>query len=380
MNKFKIAIKVIFLIFLFIELPCSLLGQSKIIVADLRDDWMYFDKEYNAYFPLLTNEKRMLTSASQLVDLKKYSLYNLNFVAQPGLSLFINNKIVYDNVSDQTLNVSLGIDSLPKGSGNEKDLLTFYNHSGNLPIHQIVVGTVANIDTTTKMENGIKPHPRNIDSSHSYFIIFFLIIITGIAILKNRYPKKFYELFRFSNLIPEMDENVVWDLSSFPILLFIIINSLCVALILFVINNQFELNSALLLNIFNMKSVLGILMISGAFFLIYLVKYFQLKVTGWIFNLKEIVKIQFFELMKVSLKINTFLTVLILIFYSSGYFKLTIDFNYFIYFTVFSLLIVLFRVGYLTFTLTGFRNIYLFSYLCTTEIVPLVILVKLILL
>jgi hypothetical protein len=355
-------------------------GQSKVVVSDLKDDWMYFNNEYNTFFPLLSNEKRKLSSVSQLVDLKKYSLYKLNFEACPGLSFYVNNKLVYNNSSAQTREVSIGIDSLPKSTGNEKDLLSFYNPSGKLPINHTFIGTISKVGTETNLEKGMTLHPRNIDSSHSYFIIFFLIIITGIAVLKNRYPKKFYELFHFSNLIPEMDENVVWDLSSFPILLFIVINSLCVALILFVINNQFGLNSTHLLNILDMKSVVGILMVTGAFFLIYLIKYFQLKVAGWIFNLKEIVKIQFFELMKVSLKINMFLTVLILIFYSSGYFKLKIGFDYFIYFTIFSLLIVLFRVGYLTFTLTGFRNIYLFSYLCTTEIVPLVILVKLILL
>ena len=108
-------------------------------------------------------------------------------------------------------------------------------------------------------------------------------------------------------------------------------------------------------------------------------KFIYLHLLGWIFNVSELVKVQFYELIKVSLKFNLLLTVLTTAVYFSSYFHLKMSFEYFIYFTIFSLAVVLLRVGHLSFKLSGFRNIYLFSYLCATEILPLVIIVKMIL-
>lgn len=351
---------------------------NNVVIADLRSDWLVYNPVYKSYFPL-SEEKEHLISVTQVMDLDKYSSYNLNFLSEPGLSLFINSKLVYRNNSSGQEMVVLGIDTLEKSDGNEKEVLTFFNSSGKLPLRHFYVGNSAPGVTTTAKEAVHFPVPRNIEPSGSLYILVFLIILTVIAVLRNRYPKKFYELFRFSNVLPDFDENVVWDIASVPVILFVLVNAFCAALILFVIKKEYDLNSLQFLNIFNTRSVLGILIVSGVLFMIYLMKYLQLRIVGWIFNLKELVRYQFFELMKVSLKINLFLTILILIFHSSGYFRFGIDFHYFFYFIILSLLIVLFRVGYLTFTLSGFRNVYLFSYLCATEILPLIIIVKLIL-
>lgn len=350
---------------------------DNVVISDLRSDWLVYNKEYKSYFPL-SGKKENLISATQVIDLNKYTSYNLNFVADPGLSLFVNSKLVYRNNTPEQKKVIIKIDTLEKTGGNEKEVITFFNSSRQLPLNTIFIGNSAphHIESANNLHF---PVARNIEASNTLYILVFLAILTVIAILRNRYPKKFYALFRFSNILPDNDENAVMDVTSVPVFLFILINSFCAALILFVIKKEYDLNSLQFLNILNTKSVLGILMVSGVLCVIYLIKYLQLKIIGWIFNLKELVKFQFFELMKVSLKINLFLTVLILIFHSSGYFNFGIDFNYFFYFIILSLLIVLLRVGYLTFTLSGFRNIYLFSYLCTTEILPLIIIIKLIL-
>lgn len=350
---------------------------DNVVISDLRSDWLVYNKEYKSYFPL-SEKKENLISATQVIDLNKYASYNLNFIADPGLSLFINSKLVYRNNTSEQKRVTIKIDTLEKTGGNEKEVITFFNPSRQLPLNTIFIGNSAphHIESANNLHF---PVARNIESSNTLYILVFLAILTVIAILRNRYPKKFYALFRFSNMLPDNDENAVMDVTSVPVFLFILINSFCAALILFVIKKEYDLNSLQFLNILNTKSVLGILMVSGVLCVIYLIKYLQLKIIGWIFNLKELVKFQFFELMKVSLKINLFLTVLVLIFHSSGYFNFGIDFNYFFYFIILSLLIVLLRVGYLTFTLSGFRNIYLFSYLCTTEILPLIIIIKLIL-
>jgi hypothetical protein len=106
----------------------------------------------------------------------------------------------------------------------------------------------------------------------------------------------------------------------------------------------------------------------------YFVKYIFLETIGWIFNLSTIVKIQYYELLKFFFKFNLFVVPLCLVLRSINY----IGFppSYLAFFILISLLIILLRISFLIFKLTPFRNLYLFSYLCTTEILPLFIIIK----
>jgi len=373
-------------IFIILLSSVSLLKAEEILdsldntkVIELTEDWLYYDHKFESYFPY-TNYEVKVNTISQLIDLDKFKPYNLNFTATPGLTLFVNEKLFYKNNGKEIQNVRLKIEEINYLQNGDKELITFHHPKGDLPLELFFIGhSVSPSLHTNLLSQSIQMIPRDIASRQEVFIISFLLILVILAILRNRYPKKFYEFSHFNNIIPSMDEDVIYDLSSVPVLLFVLINSLCSSLILFLIYDQFKLYTLDFLNIFYDRPVLGILLVSIGFFFIFIIKYIYLKIAGWIFNLSEMVKVQFFELMKVSFKINLFLAVLTIIFYCSSYFQVQLNYDYFFYFTIISLLIVLMRVGYLAFKLSGFRNIYLFSYLCTTEILPLVIIIKLIL-
>jgi hypothetical protein len=377
--KFKFLLITIF----FFQLTYSFSqGEEKLdkaVIEDLSDNWLVYDENYNAYFPLL-NKTINLTSVSQLVDLDRYRSYNLNFKSSPGLSVFLENKLIHANYSKEIEWVSLQINELLNNTTHEKEFLTLFNNEGQFPLDIFYIGFNSAITlnkTSLTVSEEIKI--REVESQQELYLILFLLILFAIVILKTRYPGKFREFFGFSKVIPEKDETLIWDPSGAPFILFVLINTLCGSLILLVINNEFDLNSLHFLNAFNTGTFVGILILTGVFCMIYLLKYLHLEFFGWVFNVQTLVKYQFLELMKVSTKVNIFLTIIILIFHGSGYGFLEINFDYFFYFCLLTISIVLLRVGYLTFTMSGFRNIYLFSYLCTTEILPLVIIGKLIL-
>lgn len=350
------------------------------IIEDLSDNWLVYEEDYKAYFPFL-DRKEKVTSVSQLIDLNRYKSYNLNFTAPPGLNLFVENKLVYSNPTKRSEQVKLPISKLTHTLNNEKEFLTIFNSNGNLPLNHFYIGygSIQKVSAKNSYLKNEEIIPRSKGYEGSLYILLFLVIIFFVALLKTRYPRKFFEFFGFAKVIPEKDDMMVWDPFGAPFLLFVLINALCSTLIVLVIKKEFDLDAFDFLNIFNSRSVLGVLIATGFFCMIYFIKYIQLGFFGWVFNVRSLVKYQFLELMKVSLKVNIFLTILILIFYGSAYGSVKVDFNYFFYFTIISLIVVLLRVGYLTFTLSGFRNIYLFSYLCTTEILPLVIIAKIIL-
>ncbi|MBX9853771.1 MAG: DUF4271 domain-containing protein [Cytophagaceae bacterium] len=350
------------------------------VVKDLSSEWLVYNKEYKTYFPYFKNSDENAKSLSILIDLNKYQYYNLNFKAAPGLSFFVDQKIFYKNTSDNIANVTLNIKKLIASDfSGGKQVITFYHSKGQLPVENIFVGINATRTVNTAAGNFAVILPRYLDGGKSLFVIYFILILSLFAFIKNRYPKKFYEFSGFSNIIPALEENIVFDFLSIPIILFVFINTLAASLILFLIKDNKPPSESVFLNIFYEKPVIGILIMTGFFFLIFILKYIYLKFIGWIYNINDFVKVQFFELLRVTLKLNLLLLALALIMNFSGYFDYNLDLNWFIYVLLLALTIVLLRVGYLTFRLSGFRNVYLFSYLCTTEILPLIIIVKLIL-
>lgn len=381
-NLYKVSGLVLFLFLLTPSLANGLKSDSldNFAVAHLSDEWLYYDDEFKTFFPFLKENNVGAKSLSQLIDLDRYKAYSLNFTADPGLTLFIDNKLFYKNESNKVQSEKLPIDKLVGPANIEKELLTFYHPGGKLPINDLFIG-----HTSSQKIVGIsqvKPSlmlSRTFNNKQNIFVVTFLVILGVIAVIRNRYPKKFYEFFRFGNILPFNEDDVIWDLTNIPVVLMIVVNALCSGLVLFLIQENFNLTTLKFLNVFYNKPFIGIVLASSLFFVLYIIKYIYLNILGWIFNLSGLVKIQFFELMKVSLKINLFLAIVTIIMYCSTYFSVKLDFDYFFYFTIISLFIVLLRVGFLSFKLSGFRNIYLFSYLCTTEILPLLIIVKLIL-
>jgi hypothetical protein len=349
---------------------------DKNIVKDLSQEWLVFDSYYKAYVPFLPNGKKLANSISQKLDLQKYRRYNLNFEAPPGLSLFFNNKLYYSNSTDQVKFVKLPIHLLAKGSFSGTDLLTFYNAKKVLPYNSFYIGfsLKGSSIVPNKFENAFVKLVREKTSKQSIYLIVFLVILLLFALVKNKYYKRFREFYDFTKLLPSSlgdDKNLVLDVFSMPSILFIMINALSLGLLLAILG-QGQYN-------FDFSSITGFVSIVFIISILYFLKYFYLEIIGWIFNLKQLVKMQFFELVKVSLKINLFLVPLALIsFYSKGRF-IGISNNFFIYILLICFLISLIRVSSLIFKLMAFRNIYLFSYLCTTEILPLVIIMKLIL-
>jgi hypothetical protein len=369
------------LFYLSLGLACSeAMAESKDsldknMVKNLNQDWLIFDPHYKSYVPLLGKEKNGTNSISQRVDLQKFKSYNLNFIAPAGLSLFINNKLYYSNSTSQEQYIKLPVQSIDESNLSGLDLITFYNAKKTLPYNSFYIGF--SLKNSPQMHNEaknafVKLGRKKIPGENNYIILFLLILIL-FALVKNIYYKRFSEFYDFTRLMPSSlgDDHLVLDVFSMPSILFILINSLSWALLMAIMGGR-EYT-------YDLSSLGGLIPIILIIAVIYFLKYFYLEIMGWIFNLRQLVKVQFFELIKVSLKINLFLVPLVIVsFYSKGRIG-EISHKSFLYILLFCFLISLIRSSSLIFKLSAFRNIYLFSYLCTTEILPLVIIIKLIL-
>jgi hypothetical protein len=348
---------------------------DKSIVKDLSDEWLVFERKFNSYVPYL-GAQNYSHALSRKIDLEKYRDYNLNFVADPGLSLFINNKLYYTNSTARISFVRFSLSSIPQNEFKTEDLITFYNSGKNLPEKDCYIGEnkINNdyIEKTSVLPGALK----NKIPGDNIFMFLFLILIFLFGLIRNKYPKKFLEFYDFSRLLPTSspDDNFITEIYSIPSIIFILINAISFCLILGIASE----GRYFLFGI-PYASVVGTFIIAGITMAIYFIKYIYLKVLGSVFNLHQIIRIQFFELIKISLKLNLVCVPLALAFFYSRSGILEIAYKYFLYTLILCGLITIIRISFLIFKYSNFRNIYLFSYLCTTEILPLIIIIKVIL-
>jgi hypothetical protein len=385
-GKLKKRMSKVFIIFSFIILAgfspsysASFLTKDSLdknIIKDLSDDWLVFDKKFNSYVPYLETSHQYHT-LSRKIDLEKYRDYNLNFIAEPGLSLFINNRLYYTNATLKISFVRFSLNIIPQEEFKIEDLITFYSQGKGLRETNCYIGQNLNIKyghiETGNIFSGVvkKEIPGD-----NIFMLLFLVIFFLFGLVKNKYPKRFLEFYDFSRLFPSSspEDNFILEIYSIPSILFILINAFSCSLLLGIV----AAGRHTLLGL-PYTSPGGILIVAGITVMIYFIKYIYLKVLGSIFNLQQIINIEFFELIKVSLKLNLVCVPLALILFYSRSEILEIAYKYFLYTLILCGLIAVIRISFLIFKYSNFRNIYLFSYLCTAEILPLIIIIKVIL-
>jgi hypothetical protein len=348
---------------------------DKNIVKDLSDEWLVFDRKFNSYIPYL-RALQHCHALSVKIDLEKYIDYNINFAAEPGLSLFINNKLYYTNSTRRISFVRFPLIKIPQNEFKGEDLVTFYNQEEQQQKRDCYIGHNLKVKRDYSNVSGVlggilkKKIP-----GENIFMILFLIIIFLFGLMRNKYPKKFSEFYNFSRLFPDSSpQDNILEIYSIPSILFILINAFSCSLLFGIVAGERYTFLGL-----TYSSAGGILIVAGITVMVYFIKYIYLKVLGSIFNLKQVINIQFFELIKVSLKLNLVCIPLALIFFYSRSGILEMAYKYFVYTLILCGLIVVLRISFLIFKYSNFRNIYLFSYLCTTEILPLIIIIKVIL-
>jgi hypothetical protein len=349
---------------------------DKTIIKDFTDDWLVFNGKYNAYVPYLDSSRDSRT-ISVKADLEKFRDYSLNFIAYPGVSMFVNNKLYYANPDKRVYFVRFALKTIPPEEFKTEDLITFYNAGKGLPLHCCYIGQNANLaKSSVQSLNAFSGILKRQIPGDNIFIVLFLIIIFLFGLIKSKYPKRFREFYNFSRIFPSSspEDKFNLEIHSIPSILFILINACSWCLLLGTVAGERH-------TLFGLPyaSLGGILLVSGLTIGVYYIKYIYLTLLAGIFNLRQIISIQFFELIKISLKLNLLCVPLAVILFYSRSEILEIAYKYFLYSLILCGLIVLVRISFLIFKYSGFRNIYLFSYLCTTEILPLIIIIKVIL-
>lgn len=340
------------------------------VIYDFSQNWLQYDKYYEAYLPAKARQLRNSKSIHQSISIEKYRNYDLSFKATKGLALFVNNKLIYKKIAGEQEEVQLPLNTIDPELKGEV-IFTFYHPEGELPLYDAGITNKVLVQTQTVEENKNLTYTRDISKKFQGYFILFLIIVSLFILFKQLYPKEFLRYYAIR--VQENSDHLLPGTFSIPSLWMALMNGLALSLLLHLLKmNELIFNSSFsLLN--------GTLFIVLFYMIFFVGKYFYISTMAWVFNYSKVVTSQFSEFVRLLEIVCLITTLLLFGIEASGFFKINIKPVILYYSLIIVLIFCVVKVIFLFFRLITRRNLYLFSYICAAEILPLIITVKILL-
>lgn len=354
-------------------------AQAAALKPLLGADWLIYQSQRNQLVPYLPDYHDNARSLHQWVTYDRFTSPKIELAARKNLCLFLDNKLVFlaDSTARYTLDLSA---SLVPG---QKHLLTVW-HPDMQPNYLSFRSVPEKLAVVTaSQETLLELLPRQPDNRKSTLILFMIVIGLLYGSLRLTFPTDFASIFRASNYskVSTLDEGLLSKpIGNWSSVLFILAFALSFALLITAIHTQLE-DLALLNQLFMAAQadlISKVLLYTFIIFLFVIFKYLLLQVMGFIFGVEEVVLTQYREFLRTLLAMGGFLPLLMLLylaFASSApgmvYLVANISITILLIFTVIRTFLTVSK----KFSL---QNLHLFSYLCATEVIPLMILLKLI--
>jgi hypothetical protein len=346
-------------------------------VKDLKNQWLTVDRSGEQYVPYVDGRSLNYPVLGFILDGVENAGLTLNACIPPGTSVFVNNMIIYRADTEECL--LYDVDSLLSRYGSNSLFLSFFRK--NLDPGGISTSLVTR-QPVSALEGPVNPTIQITRRSQDHFADFFVVailLVSGFyAFLINRYPKGNKDFFNFSKAfsLTLKEEKVLTQRNMGTAnILFFVLYGMTIALVIMLFWKIFdgipEIFEFISLDTFR-SSLVGWLVLSFMAFCVVELKHLLIRVLSSLLNVDKIAQIHFFDFVRIGLIFISITLIAASVLYLSN-----IDGE-----LVFTILLYLFvillgiRIVILLFKLIGdtsFRKIHLISYLCTTEILPLLV-------
>ncbi|TAH25882.1 MAG: DUF4271 domain-containing protein [Cytophagales bacterium] len=383
-NKIIKLLNLSIILFLLINVKLFAENHKQHIIKDLNEDWLAYNPKYSTYLPILSNNINNYKIVHQWINPNQYLNHKYAFYIPSGVNIFINNKLFLNNISDKDTQRIILSKELVEKFGN-KIFLSVYAPKRNLLGLKI---QIFEKEITSKVENIIRiktsvlqPKIRNKSSNNNnYSITVFLMLIAIVAVIKYSNSDLLEGILGYKNLLinnsnEEVQLNKIWNIDS--LLLICVISIILAYLYNFV--NLFHLNTVAtshqIFTFDNSLEVVSTIKLSLVFMVAFLLRLLFLIIFGWFFKLGQLVKMIYFNNLKFLFKALMIVFILAFIITTINLISSRLFSEYLIGYIVIILLVLLIKNLYISIKYSSSRNVYLFSYLCISEIFPTIFMV-----
>jgi Domain of unknown function (DUF4271) len=356
------------------------LDNQYFLVHDYHDDWQVYNDRMKAYIPYIMEQHLAYPSHTLFCDIQSNRGYNLLvFSKKADNFLFINGSLRQKIPVGKW--IVLNVDSLYKVYEQPTIYITLYG-SNSIDDKILLLGYKRSLDQKPIVlsESGITAKPRTPAPYRNYLVMVSMFILVMFSYLSNSYVRAFQRYYNvrdlLNTLVREQSFLINRPLSRMNIL-FIILLSLIMGLFYMLLQSKG-------IYVFGGRTILqegetlGVLSsnyfrICLAVFVILIVKYFFISLIGQLFNLEKVVDLHYFKIIQSSIIFYTALVLVLLVLFMD-YFPH--DFNWQVYLFTPVVVFYLIRFFILYFTISRsvpIQSLYLISYLCIVELLPVIL-------
>ncbi|TGE20434.1 DUF4271 domain-containing protein [Hymenobacter aquaticus] len=348
----------------------------------LSTDWLIHDAGRNRLVLYLPDYHAPALAYYQWVAIRPSRPFTIKFAAPKGLSLFLDNRLVFTAATTASYTLDLAT-LLPDGAAAGPHLLCVW-HPETAPNLTSFTNAVPVVKTNESPVSAAAamPLPRG-HQGQNVFLCFLLLIGLFYGSIRSAYQSGFARIYHFEGLWSKTSNDQ--DFLTKPTvtwlnLLLVAVFSLSFALLLVAIHTNIQ-SIIILRRLFDVPEsaiIVRVLLYAALIVAFVLGKYLFLEVMGYIFDVTQLVMVQYREFMRTILFMGLFLPGVMLLYL--GLNQTLPETVLWVSNGVVSLMLIgtVIRIARTLHRRASLLNLHLFSYLCATEVIPLIVLLKLI--
>jgi hypothetical protein len=353
-------------------------------VNRLSDDWLIYASSQNQLVPYLKDYHPARNALYQWVHLRPGYPFLITFKAKKDLTLFVDNQLIFtaDSPAIYTLDLMERLQQVARPKKGPALLGVWH------PAEQPNFTSFANVQTGPDAAIVSPAFARQVnlareDRGQNAFILFLLLIGLLYGGLKASFPADFNSLFRVSSFLrtSTLEEGfLARPIGSWSVVFFIMAFSLSFSLLIVAIRT--DVQQIYLFNrlyTFSEADIFSrIFFYAFLTFAFFILKYLFLQLMGFIFDLSSLVRTQYREFVRSTLFMGLFLPAIMLLYLRlnpsmPGAVLLVSNMAVSVL-----LVITALRVFRTLNKKTPLLNLHIFSYICATEVIPLMVILKLV--
>jgi len=347
----------------------------------LSADWLIHDAPRNRLIFYLPGYHQPAHVYYQWVRVGHNQPFPLSFAARPGLSLFLDNQLVFSARSSTTYSLDLAR-LLPAQLPAGQHLLAVWQPDGS-PVLTSFSGTPS-VSTLPGRPVASAALPRvPAPQGQNVYLGFLLLLGLSYGAVRTTYQPGLARIFQVEELFGNGgDQQAFLTKPAFSLLnlLLVLLFAISFALLLTAIHTDLQ-SLPLLRRFFDVPEtaiVARVLFYTAIITTFVFGKYVFVALMAYIFGLQSLINLQYREFLRTTLLAGLFLPLVLLLYLSlNAHMPRTVAGAAS---AVIALVLVgtVLRVGRTLHRQASLLNLHLFAYLCATEVLPLLVLLKLI--
>ena len=346
-------------------------------------DWLIHDAARNRLIFYLPSYHPPAHAYYQWVRVSRSQPFPLSFAAQPGLSIFLDNQLLFTARTATTYSLNLA-HLLPARLADGNHLLAVWQPEGSPALASFSGIIPLSVLAGRPQREAGQAQPRLPGpQGQNVYLGFLLVLGLSYGAVRTTYQPGLARIFQIDELFGSgSDQQAFLAKPAFSLLnlLLVLLFALSFALLLTAIHTDLQ-NLPLLRRFFDVPEtaiVARVLLYTAVITSFVFGKYLYVGILAYIFGLQSLVNVQYREFLRTTLLSGLFLPLALLLYLGlNGSFPRTVTWAA-------SVIIGTVLIG------TGLRvartlhhhasllNLHLFAYLCVTEVLPLLVLLKLI--